>query len=190
MIKAIIFDCFGVIITDAFTVLSSEAAKGNQAKVDEAIAIITAASRGQMEVKESRTKVAALFNMSEPEWSQKIDAIEDRNQPLLDYILDLKQKYKTAMLSNTTKGGLDRRFSEVELNKYFDAVIASGEYGYAKPEAEIYKIAAEKLAIDPAECVFIDDREDYCTGAKAVGMEAILYTDFAALKPALETLLG
>lgn len=190
MLKAIIFDCFGVIIIDAFTMLYSETAKGNQLVIDEAIAVINATSRGQMDVKESRTKVAALFNMSEPEWSQKIDTMENRNQPLLDFILELKQKYRTGLLSNTTKGGLDRRFSEKELNQHFDAVIASGEYGYAKPEAEIYNITAEQLGVDPIECVFIDDREDYCRGAKAVGMKAILYLDFVTLKQELIAILG
>jgi|GEM_PF-4893866 len=38
------------------------------------------------------------------------------------------------------------------------------------------------------ECIFIDDREGYCTGAKGVGMQAILYRSFSQMKPELDRL--
>jgi FMN phosphatase YigB (HAD superfamily) len=40
------------------------------------------------------------------------------------------------------------------------------------------------------ECVFTDDREDYCEGARAVGMQAILYKNFTQFRADLEKLLS
>ena len=86
-------------------------------------------------------------------------------------------------------GGLLRRFPEGELTQYFDVAVASSEIGHAKPDAEAYTITAEKLEVAPEECVLIDDRSEYCDGARAVGMQAIVYEDFVQMKRELAGLL-
>ena len=49
----------------------------------------------------------------------------------------------------------------------------SGELGLHKPQPEIYRLAAERLEVAPAACVFVDDLQENCEGAEAVGMTAI-----------------
>ncbi|NIT94693.1 MAG: HAD-IA family hydrolase, partial [Actinobacteria bacterium] len=39
----------------------------------------------------------------------------------------------------------------------FDAVIESSVVGVRKPEVRFYEIACERLGVEPAECVFLDD---------------------------------
>jgi HAD superfamily hydrolase (TIGR01509 family) len=94
------------------------------------------------------------------------------------------------MLTNMGQGGIDRWFKPGFLDKYFDAVVASGDVGYAKPQAQIYQIMADSLAVRLDECLFTDDRQEYCDGATAVGMKAILYKDFDQFKKDLEQLLA
>lgn len=43
-------------------------------------------------------------------------------------------------------------------------------------------ITADKLGVRCDECVFIDDRQEYVEGARAVGMQAILYQNLPQLK--------
>ena len=43
----------------------------------------------------------------------------------------------------------------------------------AKPEAEIYVVAAESLSLPPSECAFVDDRPSFVMAAKAVGMAGV-----------------
>ena len=50
----------------------------------------------------------------------------------------------------------------------------SGEVGMHKPQPEIYLLACERLGIEPADGVFVDDLRENCDGAEAVGMTAIL----------------
>lgn len=59
----------------------------------------------------------------------------------------------------------------------FDALIFSCAEGAAKPEREIYEIAARKLAAALSRCVLIDDRLDFVARARSAGMKAILYRD-------------
>ncbi|MFE0178858.1 HAD-IA family hydrolase [Streptomyces sp. NPDC059002] len=72
----------------------------------------------------------------------------------------------------------------------FDELLLSFQAGLRKPDAEIYA-RAEKLAdAAPHECVLIDDTAVNCTGAEAVGWQAIHFTDTAAAIARLDQLLA
>lgn len=89
-------------------------------------------------------------------------------------------------MSNIALSSLQRRFKAGELEYYFDAVVASAEIGYAKPQPEAYLIAAERLDVDPKHCIFVDDREHFAEAARATGMQAICYDNFEQFKKDLE----
>jgi putative hydrolase of the HAD superfamily len=61
----------------------------------------------------------------------------------------------------------------------------SGRMGLVKPDREIYDEMARGLKADPAEIVFIDDRQENVAGAEAAGMTGLHFTDAAALREAL-----
>lgn len=189
MIKAVIFDCFGVILADALSVLVAELAEREPEKVDEMRGIIHAANRGIIDPVASTQQVAELLGLTVEAYRQRISDGEVRNQPLLDYIKQLRKNYKTALLSNITEQGIMRRFPDNELAQYFDTVVISSAIGYAKPDPEAYLITAERLGVEPAGCVFTDDRPVYCEAARMVGMQAIDFKSFSQFKPELEALL-
>jgi len=152
--------------------------------------LIDLTNRALMSSRESSEQIAEIFGLTYADYRQQLHAGESKDQTLLDYILSLRATYKTAMLSNVSVGGLARRFEPGELERYFDVVVASGDIGYAKPEAEAYEITADRLSVRLDECVFIDDREDYCAGAHAVGMQTIVYQSFAQCCAELKALLS
>src|SRR5262245_19988550 len=76
------------------------------------------------------------------------------------------------------------------LAELFDAVVISAEVGMHKPQPEIYLLAADRLGLAPARCVFVDDLRENCAGAEAVGMTAILHRDPAETIARMEELLG
>lgn len=189
MIKAIIFDCFGVLIEDALAAMRDKLKESAPEKYDEAIEILHAAHRGLITPAESDKKIASLLNLNEQEYRRQLAENEVKNVALMDFVIELKQGYKTAILSNISTGGIARRFSEADL-KLFDVVVASSDTGYAKPEAQIYEITADKLGVKLAECIFTDDNEDYCDAARGLGMQAIHYENFEQFKRELASLLA
>ena len=182
MIKAIIFDCFGVIITDALEHIINELKLKEPNKAEQIVEVVRKANAGILEPMESRLAIAGILGLSYDDYSNNIREEEKRNGQILEHIESLRNKYKIALLSNVMKGGLKLRFSQEELNRYFDVVVESGEIGYAKPQAQAYEITADKLGLRLNECIIIDDREDYCEGALGVGMPAIHYLDFEEYK--------
>ncbi len=75
-------------------------------------------------------------------------------------------------------------------DRLFDAVVISGDVGLNKPAPEIFRLGAERVGLDPEDCVFVDDLRENCEGAKAVGMTAILHRGAEGTLPELERLLG
>ncbi len=57
----------------------------------------------------------------------------------------------------------------------FTALTYSCDIGVAKPHPRAYEIAAERLGVAPADCVFFDDREVNVVAARAAGMRAEVF---------------
>lgn len=188
--KAIIFDCFGVVISDTIGLHIQNASATDPAKAARIMSLCVALDKGQISLDTGHSEIAAELDMTLEAYRQQIHAGEVKNEPLLAYILTLRPTYKIGLLSNINGGGLAERFTPQELELYFDTAIASGDIGVVKPDAEAYHITADRLGVPAEECVMIDDRQDFCDGARAAGMQAIQFTSVTQLKTDLESLLS
>ena len=189
MIKAIIFDCFGVLVTDSLDVIINSNGLSENQK-DEIKSYVSAANKGSISVAEYRSEVANILNMEHKDLNSAIKNGEIKDENLLEYIRELKKEYKIGLLSNVTSmDSLRSRFAENELEDNFDVVVASGQIGYAKPEAEAYEITADKLGVSLSECVMIDDRDEYVNAAVGIGMKGIVYNGIDDLRKELKDIL-
>lgn len=188
MIKAIIFDCFGVVRVDAtnnaYKKLGGDISKDENFIRD----VMTRANSGL--IPNTSTPIARRLGVSEEKWRETVRKSSDIDQEVLDYAMELRKEYKTAMLSNIGAGGLERWFGPGDLEKYFNVIIGSGDIGFAKPEPHAYEITADRLDVRLEECVMIDDKLELCEGATAVGMKAIWYHNFSQTRAELEVLLA
>ncbi len=176
MIKAIIFDCFGVLLGNAYKTHLMEVEQEDPEKAKEIRAINHASDMGILSRDETGRLISELFDMEPEEFRAEQDQVEVPNEGLLNYIAELKRHYKVGMLSNiSSRDRLSARFKPGQLDSHFDTIVASGDEGYVKPEPEIYEIAATRLGVSPNECVMIDDIAEFCEGARAVGMQAIQF---------------
>ena len=71
------------------------------------------------------------------------------------------------------------------LSRYLPWTFVSCHTGSRKPDARAYLGACEQLGVAPGACVFVDDRPQNCEGARAVGMDAIVFEDASHLDSAL-----
>jgi FMN hydrolase / 5-amino-6-(5-phospho-D-ribitylamino)uracil phosphatase len=73
----------------------------------------------------------------------------------------------------------------VRLSTWVEWSFLSCKTGLRKPDPAAYEHACRTLGVEPSACVFVDDREVNCAAARAVGMEAVRFTDADALRRAL-----
>lgn len=112
------------------------------------------------------------------------------NLSIVSVVTGLKaQGHPLALGSNTNITHADwfrRQFASTL--KHFDALVLSYEIGVMKPELGFYQACARAVARAPGECVFIDDVPENVAGAKAAGLQALLYTTTPALVGELHSL--
>jgi putative hydrolase of the HAD superfamily len=98
------------------------------------------------------------------------------NECLIDYMRELRERgYKMAICTNNIKEWESRWRAMLPVDEIFDVVVDSAFVGSRKPEPRIYEITLERLGSSPAAALFIDDVEDNCQGARALGINAIRF---------------
>lgn len=187
MIKAIIFDCFGVVYTDHFREIYAHFGGDIVKDHDLVEKAFFDASKGIIE--NGIHVIAPHLGISEAEWEEEQEKMSGFDHELLDYVDELRKTYKVGLLSNISGRGLSYYMDYSVLEKHFDDIVESAKIGFAKPEPEAYEIAADRLGVRLDECVFTDDRQGYVEGAQAVGMKTILFTSTEQFKKELTKIL-
>lgn len=93
---------------------------------------------------------------------------------------------RTALLSNAWGD----EYSRDGWDELFDVVVVSGDVGMRKPEARIYRHTAAELALEPSECVFVDDLRVNVLGAVHVGFVGVHHSSYARTAVELEAIFG
>jgi epoxide hydrolase-like predicted phosphatase len=107
------------------------------------------------------------------------------NEDLVEVIVDLREReVLIGLLSNNTLDLYDT-IAAFELEQLFDAVLISAGAGLMKPEPTAYEVILGQLGVAPHQAIFVDDFPANVEAARAVGMEALLYTPDLDLGAAL-----
>jgi putative hydrolase of the HAD superfamily len=111
-----------------------------------------------------RDLAVRVLNRVAPETLAVLDALRAEGHPL-------------GLISNATAETAEA-WPASSLARRFDSVVFSCTLGVAKPDPAIYRTAAERLGVDPTDCVFVGDGADgELAGARAVGMTVIRTTE-------------
>lgn len=173
MIKALIFDCFGVLYWDDLNRLYNLVSPD---KFQDLSDIMHACDHGYISKQDFLNQVAALAGVSVEAVMAVMHDKHRRNEPIVERVRELKKEYKIGLLTNMGPGTIEEVFSEEEREELFDAVIISSEVGLIKPSRDIFELASERIGVPADETVFIDDRPVNVDGAERTGMKTILFT--------------
>lgn len=77
-----------------------------------------------------------------------------------------------------------------EVMELFDEVVESSVVGVRKPEPEFYRIALERMNVEPQDVVFLDDLGVNLKPARAMGMTTIKVNQADQALAELETVIG
>jgi epoxide hydrolase-like predicted phosphatase len=96
------------------------------------------------------------------------------NDRLINYARSLRINYKTGIISNAWPAA--RAAVKHWVNgDTFDDLIFSAEVGLAKPDRRIYELALDRLRVQPAEAMFVDDVQENVEATRAIGMAGIRF---------------
>jgi putative hydrolase of the HAD superfamily len=113
------------------------------------------------------------------------------NPPMIDLMEDLRAEgYRMALLTNNVREWEARWRALAPIDDIFELVVDSAFVGMRKPDPEIYELTVQRLGVPAEDCLFIDDIERNCDGARAVGMSAIVYRDVEQATSEIRAALG
>jgi putative hydrolase of the HAD superfamily len=116
------------------------------------------------------------------------------NPPMIGYMAGLRGRgLRTALLTNNVREWEPLwRAKLPELDEIFEVIVDSAFVGMRKPERRIYELTLERLGggLRAEECLFLDDFEVNCEGARALGMQAVLFKDSEQAIAALDSALS
>lgn len=186
-IKAIIFDCFGVLIMPGRTLLY-QAFPQFETEISD---LEHQSDYGMISRQDFNQSIAELTGITPEEVESRYYDVNVHNQEVVDWICELKSsgRYKIGLLSNVGCGWLDNFLSEIEQADLFDQVVLSSDIGLIKPDVRLFEITAAKLGVEPYECVMIDDLLPNIEGAEVADMQGIVFTSTKQAKLELEHLI-
>lgn len=175
-IKAVIFDCFGVLTSDGWLPFCQKYFGDDEEKMNQARMLNKRVDGGLYGYNDMLRDVAELAQIPEVQARKEIeDNIVD--EQIFHFIKDdLKPHYKIGMLSNAGDNWLNELFEPWQV-ALFDEIALSYELGVTKPHPMTYETIATRVGVLPEECLFIDDQERYVTGAKEAGMKSIIFVN-------------
>ncbi len=197
MIKAICFDLDGVYFLNG---------KSNFIKAVQALGVSEDAAKRVFLKSDQMNKLYKLGKMSDTEfwtwalkeWGLNLSVQEicdllikgyEVNEEAAQYVKNVRSAgYKTVICSNNFPArinGLQKRFGFLD---DFDTIVLSYEAGIDKPSTEIFQQLITKTGVEPNEIFYSDDDESKMEGAKSLGINTFLYTNFADFVAELERL--
>ena len=85
----------------------------------------------------------------------------------------LQDKVKLALASMNNRPVINHLLRTMDIEKYFNAIVAVEDVEKFKPDPEIFLKAAAKLHLSPAECIVVEDSIFGVQAAKTAGMACI-----------------
>jgi putative hydrolase of the HAD superfamily len=156
------------------------------------------------ELETGRMTEAAFLQALEAELTQRLgrpahlDGFSERyfehlhpNTVLIEYMRTLRsQGYQMAICTNNVREWEPLWRAKLPVDEIFDVVVDSAFVGFRKPESQIYDLTLQRLGVEPAEALLVDDIEINCDAARALGMQAVWFRSNDQAVAEIERALG
>jgi len=186
--RGLIVDYGGVLTTDVFASfrafcdaegLEADAVRDRFRSDPEARELLVGLETGALAVSEFEPRFAALLEVRSERLIDRLFGGMAPDEAMLDGVRAARRAgVRTGLLSNSW--GAATAYDPALLEELFDAWVISSDVGLRKPEPAIYELAAERLGLPPAACVFVDDLPGNLKPARALGMATVLHRGDAA----------
>lgn len=186
MVKAIIFDFFGVICPDLYWTWLRKQVPNLENQRDYFQKLSDELDLGEISPDEFIQTLGEKTGVAKKDVLDQLFEVLVINKPLVSLIGDLKKNYKIGLLSNSNSHFINQILTENNLDGLFDSKIISEKVGFIKPQPEIFQIALDSLEVKPEEAIFVDDREVHVQAASKLGIKGLIYTTVEKLKENLK----
>lgn len=96
-------------------------------------------------------------------------------EELLKYLKE--NNYKIAVASSSDTADIKNNLEKTKLEKYIDEIASGAEVENGKPAPDVFLLAAERLDVDPKDCLILEDSKAGIKAGKASGAMVFMVPD-------------
>ena len=96
-------------------------------------------------------------------------------EELLKYLRE--NNYKIAVASSSDTADIKNNLEKTKLEKYIDEIASGAEVENGKPAPDVFLLAAERLDVDPKDCLILEDSKAGIKAGKASGAMVFMVPD-------------
>ena len=96
-------------------------------------------------------------------------------EELLKYLRE--NNYKIAVASSSDTADIKNNLEKTKLEKYIDEIASGAEVENGKPAPDVFLLAAERLDVDPKDCLILEDSKAGVKAGKASGAMVFMVPD-------------
>lgn len=93
--------------------------------------------------------------------------------------------YAIGLVTSSRRSSAERNMKRFELMDFFDCITSGEETHNGKPAPDIYLLAAQKMGVEPASCVVVEDSPNGARSGIAAGMHVMMIPDMVEVAPEL-----
>jgi putative hydrolase of the HAD superfamily len=98
------------------------------------------------------------------------------DEELMAFIRSMRPALKTGLISNAWDGLRVLLQTQVPIADAVDVMVISAEEKIAKPDPRLYRLALDRLGVQAAEAIFLDDFSENVHAAEQLGLHAVHFT--------------
>ena len=92
---------------------------------------------------------------------------------VLEHVEEACRRIPCAVVSGSTRESVVASLQVLNLSDRFETLVCAGDYKRGKPDPEAFLMAADKLGVQPRECLVFEDTDMGIEAATAAGMSSV-----------------
>lgn len=192
-LKAVIFDMDGVLLdSESLHYLAIDGVVSSRGGIYSVELLYKYCGVPEREIWPSLIKDTGLIGaepteLMEEHWRRYRALLEEHGYPEFpgtrDFLTRLRERgLLLAVASASLKSVIEDYLRTLDLDGCFDVAVSAQECSHGKPEPDVFLLAAQKLGVEPAECMVIEDSPNGMIAARRAGMKWVGF-EGAEVKP-------
>jgi HAD superfamily hydrolase (TIGR01509 family) len=119
--------------------------------------------------------VDEMVSLMEAQLREQVDS----RPGAVELVERLRGRTRLGLASNSPRHLVDSALATARITDAFDAIVTSDDVAESKPAPDIYLLACERLGVEPADALALEDSASGIAAAKAAGLTCIAVPQFA-----------
>lgn len=95
-------------------------------------------------------------------------------QEVVSFADEVRKHARVSVASGSVRRNVERTLRSIAILDWFPTIVTPEDVTYGKPDPEMFLLAAERMGVEPSDCLVLEDAQLGLEAAARAGMDAAL----------------